>query len=144
MLGTFITLDPVGVALGTMTGLTLGVGFALLILDRFHREEWPDGVHAARCRHGGAARAREHRQGRPRRGHRPIVALALVAVDRPDRADGVARHRGAHLRAFATGGAVVVMPAALVLLGRRIDASASRRPRPSRAYGRACSTAATG
>ena len=38
LLGHVLRLDPVGVAAGTMTGLALGVGFALLILDRFHRE----------------------------------------------------------------------------------------------------------
>lgn len=35
--GHVLTLDPVGVAAGTMTGLAMAVGFALLILDRFHR-----------------------------------------------------------------------------------------------------------
>jgi hypothetical protein len=38
LLGHVLSLDHVGVALGTMTGLALGVGFALLILDRFHSE----------------------------------------------------------------------------------------------------------
>jgi len=43
LLGHVMALDPVGVALGTMTGLALGVGFALLILDRFHRSKQPPG-----------------------------------------------------------------------------------------------------
>src|ERR1019366_4907593 len=45
LLGHLVSVDPIGVALGTMTGLALGVGFALLILDRFHREELPEGKH---------------------------------------------------------------------------------------------------
>jgi RND superfamily putative drug exporter len=45
LLGKVLTLDSVGVAAGTMTGLALGVGFALLILDRFHREQLPPGAH---------------------------------------------------------------------------------------------------
>jgi uncharacterized membrane protein YdfJ with MMPL/SSD domain len=35
LLGKVLTLDPVGVAAGTMTGLALATAFALLILDRF-------------------------------------------------------------------------------------------------------------
>lgn len=44
LLGHVLTLDPVGVAVGTMLGLALGVGFALLVLDRFRREQLPPGA----------------------------------------------------------------------------------------------------
>jgi len=39
LLGRAIETDPLAVALASMTGLTLSVGYALLILDRFHQEE---------------------------------------------------------------------------------------------------------
>ncbi len=39
LLGRVIAVDPLAVALASMTGLALGVGCSLLILDRFHQEE---------------------------------------------------------------------------------------------------------
>ncbi len=39
LLGKAIATDPIAVALASMTGLALGVGCSLLILDRFHQEE---------------------------------------------------------------------------------------------------------
>jgi RND superfamily putative drug exporter len=44
LLGHVLHLDPVGVALGTMTGLALGVAFSLLLIDRFRREELREGA----------------------------------------------------------------------------------------------------
>ena len=41
LLGKVIETDPIAVALASMTGLALGVGFALLILDRFREQEHP-------------------------------------------------------------------------------------------------------
>ena len=64
-----------------------------------------------------------------------IVALVLVSVVGPT-ALMISVGTGMLTCAmFAIGGAVVVMPAAFVLLGRRIDALASPRPRPWRAAG---------
>jgi X-X-X-Leu-X-X-Gly heptad repeat protein len=39
LLGKLIDTDPIAVALASMTGLALAVGYSLLILDRFHQEE---------------------------------------------------------------------------------------------------------
>ncbi|HTR72980.1 MAG TPA: MMPL family transporter, partial [Solirubrobacteraceae bacterium] len=39
LLGKVFATDPIAVALASMTGLALGVGCSLLILDRFHQEE---------------------------------------------------------------------------------------------------------
>ena len=121
LLGHVITLDPVGDALGTMTGLALGVGFALLILDRFHREG-----HPAMSRHQAAEAAIADLQTTGRAvligGTAVVLALAIVAIIGPT---ALLVSLGAGMlacAAFATGGAVVVMPAALVLMGRRIDA----------------------
>ena len=120
LLGHVVKLDPVGVALGTMTGLALGVGFALLVLDRFHRER------RVAARSGDAAPAAISELVTTGRavliaGTGIVVALALVALVGPT---ALMISLGAGMltcAAFATGGAVVVMPAALVLLGRRID-----------------------
>jgi X-X-X-Leu-X-X-Gly heptad repeat protein len=130
LLGHVIALDPVGVALGTMTGLALGSGFALLILDRFHREELPAGTPP---RDAGTAAIRElDTTGRAVlvAGTAIIVALALVAVVGPTQLMVSLGTGMLACAAFATGGAVVVMPAALVLLGRRIDAFSFPAPAP--------------
>ena len=130
LLGKFMNLDPVGVAAGTMTGLALGVAFSLLILDRFHREAF---VAAADRRTAAQAAMRElETTGKAVlvAGTAMIVALALVAVIGPT-ALMVSVGTGAlTCAAFATGGAVVVMPAALVLLGRRIEYGRFPAPAP--------------
>ena len=122
LLGRLLHLDPIGVTLGTMTGLTLGVGFSLLILDRFHREELPDGLHP---RDAATAAVRDlETTGRAVlvAGTAVVVALALVAVIGPTELMISLGTGMLTCAAFAIGGAVVVMPAALVLLGRRLDA----------------------
>jgi RND superfamily putative drug exporter len=129
LLGHVMNVDPAAVALGTMTGLALGVAFALLILDRFHREELPEGGHP---RDAATAALRElETTGRAVLvgGTALIVALALVAVIGPTELMVSLGTGMLTCAAFATGGAVVVMPAALVLLGRRIDAG--RFPAPA-------------
>ena len=130
LLGHVISLDPVGVALGTMTGLALGVGFALLILDRFHREELPPGQHS---RDAATAAVRElETTGRAVliAGSAIVLALALVAAVGPMQLMVSLGTGMLACAAFATGGAVVVMPAALVLLGRRVDALRFPAPPP--------------
>jgi RND superfamily putative drug exporter len=123
-------VDPVAVAAGTMTGLALGVAFALLILDRFHREErWPDMhprpvVEAAVRDLEGTGRAVLVA------GTGLIIALALVAVIGPTQLMVSVGTGVLTCAAFATGGAVVVMPAALVLLGHRIEWGSFPAPAP--------------
>jgi putative drug exporter of the RND superfamily len=122
LLGRLLHLDPVGVTLGTMTGLTLGVGFSLLILDRFHREELPDGLHA---RDAATAAVRDlETTGKAVlvAGTAVLVALALVAAIGPTELMISLGTGMLTCAMFAIGGAVVVMPAALVLLGGRLDA----------------------
>ena len=121
LLGHIMHLDPLGVALGTMTGLALAVGFSLMIVDRFHREELPDDPHP---RTAAAAAVRElNTTGKAVLvgGTAVVVALLLAAAIGPTElmvSLGAAMTVSA---TFAIGGAVVVMPAALVLLGRRLD-----------------------
>ncbi len=62
LLGSVIETDPLAVALGSMTGLALSVGYALLILDRFHQEKQPrpndaGGLATAAMRAGDPERA---------------------------------------------------------------------------------------
>jgi len=130
LLGHFLKLDPVGVAAGTMTGLAIAVGFSLLILDRFHREELPPG---ANPRTAADAAVRElETTGRAVlvAGSALVLALALVAVVGPTQLMVSVGTGALTCAAFATGGSVVVMPAALVLLGRRIDAFSFPAPAP--------------
>ena len=121
LLGKVLTLDSVGVALGTMTGLALGVGFALLILDRFQREEWPDGVHARDVATAATAELQSTGRAVLVGGTALILALVIVAISGPTQLMVSLGTGALTCAAFATGGAVVVMPAALVLLGRRIE-----------------------
>jgi putative drug exporter of the RND superfamily len=130
LLGHVVRLDPVGVAAGTMTGLALGVGFALLILDRFHREE----PSRAPLRSDSAAAAVRELETTGKAvlvaGTALIVALAVVAIIGPTQLMVSVGTGALTCAAFATGGAVVVMPAALVLLGRRIEAFSFPAPAP--------------
>jgi RND superfamily putative drug exporter len=122
LLGHVMHLDPIGVAAGTMTGLALGVAFALFILDRFHREELPEGKHP---RDAATAAIRDlETTGKAVLvgGTVLVLALGLVAIVGPTELMVSVGTGVLACAAFATGGAVVVMPAALVLLGRRIDA----------------------
>ena len=137
LLGHIFAVDPVAVALGTMTGLMMGVGFALLILDRFHSEELGDGVHPRDAADAAVRDLETTGKAVLIGGTAVIVALALVAVIGPTQ---LMVSLGAGMLTcamFATGGAVVVMPAALVLLGRRIDAYSFPAPAPlARAWAR--------
>lgn len=130
LLGHVLKIDPVGVAAGTMTGLAVAVTFALLMLDRFHREELPEGQHP---RTAATAALRDlESTGRAVlvAGGALVLALALVAAVGPTELMVSVGTGALTCAAFATGGAVVVMPAALVLLGRRIDAFTFPAPRP--------------
>ena len=130
LLGRVLKLDPVGVAAGTMTGLAVAVGFALLILDRFHGEA----LRGVTLRRDSAAAAARELETTGRAvlvaGTVLIVALAVVAIIGPTQLMVSVGTGALTCAAFATGGAVVVMPAALVLLGTRIDAFSWPAPAP--------------
>lgn len=126
LIGKLIAVDPIAVTLGTMTGLALGVGFALLILDRFRRERDQAPVDAAAAAVAGI-------QGTGRAvlvgGTAVAAGLGISAIVGPTQ---LMVSLGAGMLTcalFATGGAVVVMPAALVLLDRRLQALSFAAPR---------------
>lgn len=137
LLGHLLTLDPVGVALGTMTGLALGTAFALVIVDRFHREEPSPGASHAEVASAALRELETAGKAVLVGGTAVVLALAIVAVIGPT-ALLVSLGTGMLVcAAFAIGGAVVVMPAALVLLGHRISAWSFPPPRPlARAWSR--------
>lgn len=134
ILGHLLTVNSVAVALGSMTGLALGVGFAVLIVDRFRREEHAHHMDAVQ-----AAVSELETTGRAVLvgGSAVVVGLLLVAVVGPTQ---LMVSLGAGMLTcamFAIGGAVVVMPAALVLIGRRIEAFSFNAPAPlARAWSR--------
>ncbi len=120
LLGKVIETDPIAVALASMTGLALGVGCSLLILDRFHQEELatPGSVREA------AAAASSAVAGTGRAvlfaGTGLILALLLATAIAPTK---ILTSLGIGVllcSALAVGAAVVVMPAALVLFGRDV------------------------
>ncbi len=118
LLGQVIETDALAVALASITGLALGVGFSLMIVDRFREE-------------GMAAAGVVTTAGRAvlLSGTALIVALILATAIAPTpilTSIGI----GVLLcSALATGAAVVVMPAVLTLLGPRIDAFSFPAPR---------------
>jgi RND superfamily putative drug exporter len=137
LLGHVMPVDPVGVAAGTMTGLALGVGFALLILDRFHREALPDGVPARDAVNAATRGLKTTGRAVLVGGSAMILALLLVAAIGPTQLMVSVGAGVLACAAFAIGGAVVVMPAALILLGRGVDAFSFPAPAPlARAWSR--------
>lgn len=118
VLGKVVETDPLAVALASITGLALGVGFALMIVDRFREE-------------GMAAAGVVTTAGRAVlvSGTALIVALIIATAIAPTpilTSIGI----GVLLcSALATGAAVVVMPAVLTLMGSRIDAFSFPAPR---------------
>jgi X-X-X-Leu-X-X-Gly heptad repeat protein len=121
ILGHVSQVDPIAVTLGTMTGLALAVGFSLMVLDRFHGEEDLTSGHARDAVTAATKDLETTGRSVLVAGGALVLALAIVAAIGPT-ALMVSLGTGMLVcAAFATGGAVVVMPAALVVLGRRID-----------------------
>jgi putative drug exporter of the RND superfamily len=130
ILGRVIEIDPIAVALASMTGLALSVGYALLILDRFHQAERDagagagEGAPASDSAETSARLASEAVAGSGRAvllaGTGLILALLLATAIAPTK---ILTSLGIGVllcSALAVGAAVVVMPAALALCGRSI------------------------
>jgi RND superfamily putative drug exporter len=120
LLGRLIDTDPIAVALASMTGLALGVGYSLLILDRFHQQErTPDAGPRDAALAASTAIATTGRAVLFA-GTGLILALLLATAIAPTK---ILTSLGIGVllcSALALGGAVVVMPAALVLFAGRI------------------------
>jgi X-X-X-Leu-X-X-Gly heptad repeat protein len=103
------------------------VAFALLILDRVHREETENHLDATKAAVADLdTTSRAVLVG----GTAVVLALGLVAIIGPTQLMVSLGTGMLTCALFAIGGAVVVMPAALVLLGRRIDAFSFPAPAP--------------
>ncbi|HEX8715214.1 MAG TPA: MMPL family transporter, partial [Solirubrobacteraceae bacterium] len=130
ILGRVIEIDPIAVALASMTALALSVGYALLILDRFHQAERDADAGADRAplatdsAETSARLASEAVAGTGRAvlfaGTGLILALLLATAIAPTKILASLGIGVLLCSALAVGAAVVVMPAALVLCGRGI------------------------
>jgi RND superfamily putative drug exporter len=130
LVGTVIDIDAIAVALAAMTGLALGVGFSLLIVDRFREEEGRTGAPAERAAQAAAAAVATTGRAILFAGTGLIVSLLLATAIAPT---PILTSLGIGVllcSALAVGAAVVVMPAALTLLGPGIAAFSFPAPRP--------------
>lgn len=123
LLGSVVDTDAIAVSLASMTGLALGVGFSLMILDRFHQETGPG-------RAAAAASAAVATTGRAIlfSGTALVVALILATAIAPT---PILTSLGIGVllcSALATGAAVVVMPALLTVFGARMGTAAFPAP----------------
>jgi putative drug exporter of the RND superfamily len=123
LLGKAIDVDATAVAVASMAGLALGVSYAMLVYRRWRTER---GAVDAHDRAGDAIASSRAVETSGRAvligGTALVVTLALAPLIGPDTiliSIGI----GAMLcAALAIGGAVVVMPAVMTILGRRLQA----------------------
>jgi RND superfamily putative drug exporter len=130
ILGKFIEVDPIAVALASITGLTVGVGYSLLILDRFHQLEGPEGRDAREAAHDASEAVATTGRAVLIAGGGLVLALLLATALAPTK---ILTSLGIGVlicSALAVGGAVVVLPAALVLFPRRLAGPHTPAPAP--------------
>jgi len=123
LLGKAIDVDPTAVTLASMAGLALGVSYALLVYRRWRDERDTLHVHDRAGEALAASRAVET-AGRAVLigGTALVVALAIAPLVGPNTIL-ISLGIGATLcAALAIGGAVVVMPAVMTILGPRLQA----------------------
>ncbi len=120
LLGRVSEVDPTAVALGSMTGLALGVGYALMLVRRFREEETSersrsDAAHAATASVATTGRAVLY-------GGTAITLSLLLAVAIAPTVILSSLGIGVLLcTLLSVGAAVAVLPAVLVLAGHRLD-----------------------
>jgi putative drug exporter of the RND superfamily len=123
LLGKAVDVDPTAVALASMAGLALGVSYAMLVYRRWRSERAALDAHDR----AGEALAAAHAVETTGRavligGTALLVALALTPLIGPNTIL-ISLGIGATLcSALAIGGAVVVMPALVTILGPRLQA----------------------
>ncbi|HYM54279.1 MAG TPA: MMPL family transporter [Solirubrobacteraceae bacterium] len=128
LLGRLIDTDPIAVALASMTGLALGVGYSLLILDRFHQQERPPGTGPRDVALAASTAVATTGRAVLFAGTGLILALLLATAIAPTKILTSVGIGVLLCSALALGGAVVVLPAALVLFGGRLVNSAVAAP----------------
>ncbi len=128
LLGKVIDTDPIAVALASMTGLGLGVAYALLILDRFHQQGRTPGGNPRDSALGAATAVATTGRAVLVAGSGLILALILATAIAPTK---ILTSLGIGVllcAALAVGGAVVVMPAMLTLFGGKVINAAAAVP----------------
>ena len=123
LLGKVIEVDPTAVTLASMAGLALGVSYAMLVYRRWRDERSVVHAHDRAGEALAASRAVET-AGRAVLigGTALVVALAMAPLIAPDTIL-ISLGIGPTLcAALAIGGAVVVMPAVMTILGSRLQA----------------------
>ena len=123
LLGKAIDVDPTAVTLASMAGLALGVSYAMLVYRRWRTERTAVHAHDRAGEALAAGRAVET-SGRAVLigGTALVVALLLAPLIGPDTIL-ISLGIGATLcAALAIGGAVVVMPAVMIIFGHRLQA----------------------
>jgi RND superfamily putative drug exporter len=115
LLGRVIDTDPIAVALASMTGLALGVGYALLILDRAHQQQRASTADPSSTAKAVTTAVETTGRAVLFAGTGLILALLLATAIAPTT---ILTSLGIGVllcSALAVGGAVVVMPAAITL-----------------------------
>ena len=128
LLGRIIETDPLAVALASMSGLALGVAYSLLILDRFHQEERAPGANPRDAMLAASTAVLSAGRAILFAGTGLILSLLLATAIAPTK---ILTSLGIGMllcSALAIGGAVVVMPAAFVLVGRRVASASFAAP----------------
>ncbi len=136
LLGKVIDTDAIAITFAALTGLSLSVGFGLMIAERFRE------AHAAggddRAASALAATTAVSTVGRAILfgGTALVVSLILAAAFSSNEVLTSVGIGSVLCSLLAIGAAVVVMPAALTLFGHRLQAGAFAAPRPlARAWG---------
>ena len=130
LLGKAIEVDATAVTLASMAGLALGVSYAMLVYRRWRTERTAMHAHDRAGEALAASRAVET-SGRAVLigGTALVITLAMAPLIGPDTIL-ISLGIGATLcAALAIGGAVVVMPAVMVILGHRLQAFSFGVPR---------------
>ncbi|QEC49803.1 MMPL family transporter [Baekduia soli] len=132
LLGQVIAIDPIALALASISGLALGIGFALIVLRRFLDEEGLRDPHIGRGAEQAAVAHAVATSGRSVLfgGTALAVCLLLAVLIAPTTIVGSLGIGAVLCVLLAVGGAVVVLPAFLVLLGPRIDLGRFGLPAP--------------
>lgn len=127
LVAKFFDADGIGLALGSLMGVALGTAMALLILDRFRAQEES---HASRRASAAAASAVIGGTGRAvlLAGTGLVIALMLATAFGPTKNLNSIGIGSVICALLAMGGAVVVMPALLVLMGTRLFAGSFAVP----------------
>jgi putative drug exporter of the RND superfamily len=138
VLGEFIEVDATAIALGSMTGLALGVGYGLMVYRRFREEFDPQTHHPVTAAQAASRAVLSSGRAVLLGGTALVLSLVVATLIAPTT---ILTSLGVGVllcSLVGVGAAVVVVPAAIVVLGRRLEALSFGLPGPiARAWDRA-------